>query len=193
MFEFSPTSDYDFILRLWRIAKDFLNYLCYRRDVYLPIIKLSAPCTDGTHEEFATFYVVGEDDSPDMENLKKGRYIKQELIAGHEGQILTDIASGELYLRHIPESYSSGRRKDAAKFVMITAAFEWEFHRNYPDGTKKSEAARKAEDDATKQLQELVDNSHGKLKSIYKFLKRLVKSDSLQSKSVKLGKIIQVS
>lgn len=71
---------------------------------------------------------------------------------------------------------------------MITAAFEWEFHRNYPDGTKKSEATRKAEDDATKQLQELVDNSHGKLKSIYKFLKRLVKSDSLQSEIEQIGK-----
>lgn len=71
IFEFSPTNNYDFILRLWHIAKDFLSYLCYRRDVYLPITKLSAPCTDGTHEEFATFHVVGEDDSPDMENLKK--------------------------------------------------------------------------------------------------------------------------
>ena len=151
-------------------------------------MKLAAPYGDGKHEEFAVFHVIGEDRDPSVKDIKSGRYIKQGLIAGHEGQILTDIASGELYLRHIPESYDSGRHKDAAKFVMITAAFEWEFHRNYPDGTKKSEAARKAEGDATKQLQELVDNSHGKLKSIYKFLKRLLKSDSLQSEIEQIGK-----
>lgn len=188
MFEFEPTNEFGFILRLWRIAKDFLRYLCYRRNVYLPAVKLAAPCHDGKHEEFAAFHVIGEDREPSAEDIKSGRYIKQGLIAGHEGQILTDIASGELYLRRIPESYDSGRHKDAAKFVMITAAFEWEFHRNYPDGTKKSEATRKAEDDATKQLQELVDNNHGKLKSIYKFLKRLVKSDSLQSEIEQIGK-----
>ena len=63
------------------------------------------------------------------EDLEKERYSKQELISGHEGQILTDIAANKLYLRHIPESYDSGRHKDAAKFIMLTSAFEWEFRR----------------------------------------------------------------
>ena len=188
MFEFEPTDDYVFILRLWRIAKDFLSYLCYRRNVYLTAVKLSTPHTGGKHEEFATLYVIGENKSPSMEDIEERRYIKQEIIAGHEGQILTDIASGELYLRHIPESYDWGRHKNAAKFIMITAAFEWEFHRNYPGGIKKSDATRRAEEDAANTLQELVDNSSGKLRSIYKFLKRRVKSDSLQSEIGQIGK-----
>ena len=190
MFEFEPTTEYEFILWLWHIAKDFLSYLCYRRDVYLPTVKLSAPYADGKHEEFATLYVVDENGCPSVEDIKKGRYIKQGLIAGHEGQILTDIASGELYLRHIPESYRSGRRKDAAKFVMITAAFEWEFHRNYPEGITKSEATQKAENEAENKLQELIDNDGccKKLKKIYKFLKKLVRSDSLQSEIKQIEK-----
>lgn len=180
MFEFEPTSEYWFMLRLWRIAKDFLCYLCYRRDVYLPTVKLAAPYEGGKHEEFATFHIIGEDKESSVEDIKSGRYIKQGLIAGHEGQILTDIAFGELYLRHIPESYDLGRHKDAAKFVMITAAFEWEFRRNYPSGIKKSETTLKAEEEAEKTLQELLDNGCGKkLKKIYKFLKKLVRSDSL--------------
>lgn len=189
MFEFEPTADYGFILRLWRIAKNFLRYLCYRRDVYLPTVKLAAPHADRKHEEFATMHVIGEDREPSVEEIKSGRYIRQDLIAGHEGQILTDIASGELYLRHIPESYDSGRHKDAAKFVMITAAFEWEFHRNYPSSIKKSEATLKAEDEAEKRLQELLDNGCSKkLKKIYKFLKKLVRSDSLQSEIKQIEK-----
>ena len=188
IFTFEPTEDYEFILRLWHIAKDFLSFLCYRRDVHLPIIELSAPDVNNKHREFATLSIVGEDGRTSMKDIQKGRYIRQELIAGHEGQILTDIASGELYLRHLPESYDSGRHKDAAKFVMITAAFEWEFRRNYPAGIKKSDTTRKAEEDAANKLQELVDNSSGKLKSIYKFLKRLTKSDSLQSEIGQVGK-----
>lgn len=188
MFEFEPTDDYEFILRLWHTAKDFLCYLCYRKDVYLPTVKLAAPYAGGKHEDFATLYVVSEKGSPSMEDIRKGRYIKQKIIEGYEGKILTDIASGELYLRHIPESYAMGRHKDAAKFVMITAAFEWEFHRNYPEGIKKSDTTRKAEEDATNMLQGLVDSSTGKLKSIYKFLKRLVKSDPLQSEIRQVGK-----
>lgn len=188
MFEFDPTDDYAFILRLWHIVKDFLSFLCYRRDVYLPEVKLAAPYKDGKHEQFATLYVVGEDGAPSIEDIKKGRYIKQELIAGHEGQILTDIAANKLYLRHIPESYNSGRHKDAAKFVMLTSAFEWEFRRNYPAGIKKNDITKKAEDEAGNNIQALADNSHGKLKAIYKRLRKLVKSDSLQSEIVQVGK-----
>lgn len=190
IFEFEATDDYEFILRLWRIAKDFLTYLCYRRDVYLPTVKLSAPCNGGKHEEFATLHIVGESKSPSVEDIKAERYIKQAIIAGHEGEILADIASGELYLRHIPESYISGRSKDAAKFVMITAAFEWEFRRNYPAGVEKHEATKKAEDEVESTLQELLSRKEccGRVKKIYKFLNGLVRSNSLQSKIVQVGK-----
>lgn len=187
IFVFEPTDDYEFILRLWRITKDFLSYLCYRRDVYLPTVKLAAPCTDGKHEEFAALYVVGEDGSPDVDSIRNGRYIKQELIAGHEGQILTDIASGELYLRHIPESYESGRHKDAAKFVMITAAFEWEFHRNYPDGVQKSEKTLAAEKTATEEIEKLFKGSTGRLRDVYRYLIKRIKDDPLKSEVEQIG------
>ena len=36
LFEFAPTNDYRFIFRLWSVAKQFLQYLCYRRNIFLP-------------------------------------------------------------------------------------------------------------------------------------------------------------
>lgn len=188
MFEFDPTDDYSFIFRLWRIAKDFLRYLCYRQDVYLPTAKLSAPYTDGKHLDFATLYIVDEDKKPDIETIKSGRYIKQRLIAGHEGRILSDIAAGELYLRHLPESYRSGRNIDAARFVMITAAFEWEFRRCYPSGICKSEKTMEAEQKAEEVLQELIHNSSGKLKKLYRSAERSIWFASLQAKIEQIGK-----
>lgn len=187
MFEFDPTDDYGFILRLWRIAKDFLGFLCYRRDIYLPEVKLAAPYQDGKHEQFATLYVVGEDGAPNIEDIKKGRYIKQELIAGHEGQILTDIAANKLYLRHIPESYSSGRHKDSAKFIMLTSAFEWEFRRIYPNGVKKSESTLAVEKTVTEAIESLFQNSTGKIRDKYRYLKKRINDDPLQAEIEQVG------
>jgi hypothetical protein len=109
LFEFEPTNDYRFIYKLWYTAKQFLRYLCYRKNVFLPEVALSAPAENGKYEEFATLYVLNETGDDEPETLKSGRYIKQINLAGAEGKILTDIANGTLYLRHLPKSYRSGR------------------------------------------------------------------------------------
>ena len=109
------------------------------------MVKLFSPYGDGKHEEFATFYTMDTYGNTELDTLVKRRYIKQQYIAGSEGRILADIASSMIYTRHLPETYDSGRYKDAARFIMITAAFEWEFRRLYPDGVHKSESTIKAE------------------------------------------------
>jgi hypothetical protein len=187
MFEFEPTSDYAFIMRLWRTAREFIRFLCYRRNVCLPIVDLASPYEGGKHETFAKLYIVGEAGKSELETLKKDQYIKQVYIAGFEGDILTDIANGLLYTRHFPNTYEAGRHIDASRFIMITAAFEWEFHRAYPDGVPRKEATIKIEKEASDELQKLIESSSGKLKKKYQFLKKLIRSDSLQTEIVKMG------
>lgn len=187
LFEFEPTSNFAFILKLWRIGKQFIQFLCYRKNIFLPTAELSAPYGGGKHEKFATLYVLNESGDSEPETLKKGRYIKQQYISGFEGKILTDIAANLLYIRHLPNTYESGRHINAARFIMITAAFEWEFHRAYPDGVPKKEAAIKVENEAGEAIQSLIDSSSGKLKRKYQFLKKLIKSDSLQAEIVKMS------
>ena len=126
----------------------------------------------------------------EVKQQKSGRYIQQKYLAGTEGKILSDIASGMLYLRHLPQTYQSGRTIDAARFIMITAAFEWEYKRNFPDGVPKKEARLKAEAAVTDEIDEKIKSSAGKKREIYKFLKRLVKSDSLESEIIHTGKVI---
>ena len=190
LFEFAPTNDYRLIYRLWFIAKQFLQYLCYRRNILLPEVVLSAPANDDKYEEFATMYVLNEAGDDESSTLKSGRYIQQKYLAGNEGKILSDIASGMLYLRHLPQTYQSGRTIDAARFIMITAAFEWEYKRNFPNGVPKKEARLKAEAAVTDEIDERIESSTGKKQDIYKFLKRLVKSDSLESEIIHTGDVI---
>lgn len=104
IFEFEHTNDYRFVYKLWYTAKQFLQYLCYRRNILLSEVALSAPAEDGKYEEFATLYVLNVTGDAEAETLKSGRYIKQANLAGAEGKILTDIANGTLYLRHLPQS-----------------------------------------------------------------------------------------
>lgn len=187
LFEFEPTDDYVFILKLWHIAKKFIQFLCYRKNVFLPSAEISAPYEDGKHEKFATLYIMNEIGSSEPETLKRGRYIKQKNLSGSEGAILTDIAASLLYTRHFPDTYESGRHIDASRFIMITAAFEWEFHRAYPEGVPKKEATIKVEAEATEAIQKLIESGSGKVKKKYQFLKKLIKSDSLQTEIVKMG------
>lgn len=187
-FEFEKTNDYAFILKLWRIAKCFVQYLCYRKNVNLSSAEISAPYGDGKHEKFATLHIVNEDVDNEPEILEKRRYIKQEYISGVEGKILNDIAEDRIYLRHLPDTYRTGRSINAARFVMITAAFEWTFKKKYADGISKKPTTIKAEETATEKLSELVYGSKGKLKEIYKFLRKLIGSNSLQAEIEQTGK-----
>lgn len=189
LFEFGATDDYRFILRLWYVAKQFLQFLCYRKDVRFSEVTLASPSENGKHETFAVIYVLSTDsDYVDSQTWKKGRYIKQLYIAGHEGELLSHIADNKIYLRNLPETYAAGRHIDAARFVMITAAFEWEFNRLYPNGIPKSPQRIGAEKEVTEKISELIAHSKGKTKSIYKFLlKGVNRSPSLANKIEKIG------
>lgn len=41
VFEFEPTEDYSFIFQLYNIAKCFIQYLCYRRNIVIDAVELS--------------------------------------------------------------------------------------------------------------------------------------------------------
>ena len=166
-----------------------MQFLCYRKDVLFSEVNLAAPYKDGKHETFAAIHVFSEkSDNIDTKTLKEGRYIKQMHIAGHEGEILSNISDNKMYLRNLPVSYETGRHIDAARFVMITAAFEWEFNRLYPNGIPKSEQRLAAEMEAIGKLKVLIADSKGKTKGIYKsLLKAVERGPSLANKIEKIG------
>lgn len=188
LFEFEETEDYEFIIKIWRVAKEFIRFLCYRKNVFFSTVELSEPDGNGKHSPFASLHIMREECIEEPETLKKRRYIQQSFINGHEGKILEDIAGNMLYTRHIPDSYKAGKHIDADRFVMIIAAFEWEFRRVYPDGIPRNEKQKQIEEKATEEIENLIQNSTGKLKDKYKFLRRLIKSDPLQTEISQIGK-----
>ena len=187
-FEFNATNDYSFIIRLWQVAKTFISYLCYRTNIDMSSIQLQAPYPEGKHETFAAVHFIEPECRTEVEPLDAGRFISQNLIAGSEGRILTDISADLLYTRHLPKSYHDGRSIDAARFVMLTAAFEWEFHRQYPNGVPKSKETIAVEDEVKEEIQQHIDNSTNKKKKVYKHLLNAIDYGSFQSEIVQVGK-----
>ncbi len=186
--EFDPTDDYNFIIELLKISKQFIQYLCYRKNVIFSSVEIACPTSKGLHETFATLYETNENNIEETYPIEKERLIKYEYLQGHLEKILNDIVDENIYLEHIPESYELGRHINAGRFVMITAAFEWEFKRNYPMGIEKSLRTVKAEENVTNILDNLIKVNTGKSKEIFKFLKKLVKTDNLESRIIEYGK-----
>ena len=184
VFHFEETQDYSFVRELYRIAKEFIQFLCNRRNVSFTDIRLS-----NNQGKVGEFNVIGENIEIEMKPLKDGRYIQQKYIAGYEGKILDDIAENNLYLRHLGKSFSDSRIIDAASFVLRTAAFEWEFSRLFSEDEWKSEQRKKLEEEAGKELERLIESSTGKLKQIYKDLKK--SAVSYLSLSQKISQIFE--
>ncbi len=192
-FEFEGTDDYMFLYKLWGIAREFTRFLCYKKNIYFRDIMLCSLNDDKKYYRSAQMFIEEQQEIEDDSALIKGRYIKQELIEGIEGKILRDIADNKIYTRHFPDSYKKSKKYDAARFVMITAAFEWEFSRNNPEGVIKSENTQEAEKVVSEALHELISQSTGKQREIYKYLYKQVKNDSLENKVTQtLGELKQI-
>ena len=190
-FRFDPTYDIDFIYKLHQIARCFVEYVCYRKDIFFQKIQIYTEATDNAKMTFQNgeFFVVGDKPQIDEQSIKDGRCIKHYYIAEAETAILTAIAENTLYMRHLPESREAGQHINAARFVMITAAFEWEFKKLYPSGLRRKDASIKADETATQVLTTLISESKGKLKELYKsLLKNGIGFAPLQAKMVQTGK-----
>ena len=186
IFEFDNTTDYSFILLLINIAKEFIQFLCYRKDIVFDNINMLSLCQDGKYMKVGTLYE--NDDFIDKEEKIFSRCINYKCIQGYEGKILNDIAEKKLYLRHIPISYKSGCFIDSARFIIIVTAFEWTFKQLYKEGVPKKDKTIKAENEVEIEVGKLRDEATGKKKDIYKFLYKLVRSTNLSTKIIQVGK-----
>lgn len=187
--EFEPTDDYKFLVKLLNLMREFIQYLCFRRNIYFASVELAGFVSENIHFNFAELYENSEYTIIDnAKTLKKGRIIKYEYVKGAIGQIIEDIYKNKIYLKHIPDSHESGIKIDVGKFVMITADFEWEFKRNYPNGIVKNKKTIAAENHITDLIDTLIRQNTGKSKEILKFLKKQIASYNLSSQIVQYGK-----
>lgn len=191
-FEFEPTDDYAFIFQLYSIANNLIQFLCYRKNVPFSEIAILSPYEGGKHISSGEMLITSNEanDETELEVLRRGRYIKQPYFNGCVGKILQSISDSTIYLRHLPDTYKCGRVIDASRFIMITAAFEWEVKRIFPNGIEKSEKRIKAEEKVHSILHELMEDGSntGEVKKILKYLDKGIEFAPLSRKISYVGK-----
>lgn len=181
------SNDYDFLVHLCYVMKRFLGFLCYRNNINFSEIALYTQESHEKYRKVGKILFMDERDEIENEKIIKERNITYEAIRGKLGKILQDIENEKLYLRHIPDSHKDSLKIDYSKFIMITAAVEWMFKNLYPEGLRHSDKTLKAQEKVREELENKVIESTGEIKKQYKFLQKLVGSDSLSQKIVQIG------
>lgn len=180
-------NDYDFLVDLCYIMKKFLGFLCYRNNIHFNEIALYTQESPKNYRKVGKILFMDEGDEIENEKIIKERNITYEAIKGKMGSILQDIEKERLYLRHIPDSHKDALKIDYSKFIMITAAVEWIFKNLYPKGLRHSDKTLKVQEKIRAELENRISESTGEIKKQYKFLQKLVGSDSLSQKIVQIG------
>lgn len=188
-FEFDETENFEFLYQLVRIAHAYLSFSNNRKDAKFSKIKLGVKSDAKEYinagDYFLNHYCIDSMTEIDYTSLEKGQFIKYEYISSVFGVLLDIISKGNLYTRHIPKSRNEARNIDAAKFVMLTAAFEWEFKQLFENGIPVSKKRQEAYNNAHVSLIKLIDNTKGKNRrerEIYKHLDSCIELVTLEDK-----------
>ncbi len=186
-FGVQSTDDYVLIYRLTCIALNFLCYLCYRKNISFDSINLFGFDSHERHMKIADMFLIRHAETDDNQTVKN-RVIPYQYFAGFEGKLIQEIADNKLYVRHLPFSYRLGRTINASTFVMITAAFEWEFRQLFPEGVHKRKQTKDAEDQLKELFNQLISERTGKQKRILRSMVDHIGDDSLSSEIQYVGK-----
>lgn len=182
MIEFEETDNYEFIISLYHIIISFIEFLCYRKNIKINEITLFEPNND-IYSPIGKFKDLNNNSEYiEKERIIKKNYITYETFNNNIGKLLQDLADNKIYLRHIPLSNSDGSIITEARFILITAAFEWEFKRKYPNGIKHNEKTINAREQVKEQFKEHIKNNIGRIKDIYKSLEKWIEFDRFAEK-----------
>ena len=187
-FEFEETSDYSFLLELWYQAKRFLGFMTNQSEVGPLIGRLGHRVGEGKYRSFAEMEVAEQSIEFDTAHLSKGRYLALDKLERNEEKLFQDIANNAIYLRHLPHTNKDKHLIDASRFVLVTAAFEWEFQRLYPDGVPKRDSRLEGEKQALEIIDREIKSSTGEIKQALKRAKLSIGFTNLQSKVVHAAK-----
>lgn len=171
--KFSETTSYEKLFDLYRAVLTFLSFITYRKNIDIAPITLYGKTEYSEFAKIGTLYYVLEPNTVESDKVIE-EIITYELIKPHIGAILDEIVADTLYIQHIPESKNDRNRITPARFVLTTAAFEWNVRNVYNIPTsKKLEIVKNDLLEAIKELPEKKSYNR-KLQGKYDFFVQLI-------------------
>ena len=176
---FEATKDYIFILKVYKLIKNFLEYLCFRKNINIEQINVFTKNEKNLFEKLGELKLLDEQLEEESTKIMEKRYIPFYLIEDNVEIILQELADDSLYTRHIPESHNKGMHENEATFIILVAAFEWEFNQLYTEGLEHSTDTIEAQEKVRENICEIIKSTKGKEKKIYKNLLNFIGLEGL--------------
>lgn len=179
---FSEKKELSFAEDLTFLIKRFLMFVTFRRNVNctkLTLMRRREP--DKINRTSVGELFINMRDSFVIETDKKvrERVINYSLIKEHLNNLFTNLANEEVYMSHLPETIQESRLITPARYIMVTAGFEWEFSRSLEvELTHDTNTKYKKEiQDISAFFDKKIEDNSGKEKKFYKNTKRRALGD----------------
>lgn len=193
-FTFEKNNDHSFFMKIVSLTRDFLKIVSYRRNITINHVILKEKNEMGKFRKIGILiFPEQEDIIRESEKYTRERIIDFEIIQNNITELFQLLATEQLYKEHIPQNSQDKNFITPARFILITAAFEWEFRSSYGNVKETENSSyREIQTDVMKHLEELISNNSGKKKKYAKSLYKVI-SNSSMSLSEKILRVLQDS
>ncbi|RVT57419.1 HEPN domain-containing protein [Niallia taxi] len=179
---FKATNNFALIERLSNITFNFLKFVTYRRNITFNQLTLMSKYRDtDKYHKVGTLHIKGfNKDRIEEEKVIQNQLIDLPYLENELGKLFDDLAENKIYLTHIPESHADNNTITPARFILVTAGFEWQFRSTYKElNTESEDKYKELKDEIISFLDEKINQHTGKNKKYFKSHKNLLMKTSM--------------
>lgn len=175
--KFSEKNELSFAEDLTLLIRRFLMFVTFRRNINCTklLLKRRTEADNPNVVSVGKFFVnFHENLVIETDKKVKQQIIDYPLIKDHLSSLLMNLANEKVYMSHLPETMKAARLITPARYIMVTAGFEWEFSRSLEDklthniDTKYRKEIQEISDFFEQKIQETTSKS----KRFYKQMKK---------------------
>lgn len=187
-FEFNKAIDLNSALQIIYQQKNFLSYICYRKNITLRDINIFSRNENGLRKEEGKIYIISENTLIEKNKNRNKQILTLELLEQKIIPIFQAIADGKVYLAHLCNCIDDQKSYNVARIILIFAAFEREYNNFFPSKTIRSVQYLEVKEDVLSLLEDYKKNScvnAKRRKYVEGFKKVINKSDSSLCERIK--------
>lgn len=167
---------------LFLLTEQLFKFVTYRTAFYFDrVVLIKSDPSDNKYFKVGELFVFQPlNESIDRSTENSNRIIDYSLLEDSFSNLLEKLSKKQIYLRHLPRDLKEASNITPARFIMVTAGFEWEFQFLHEELSRSSkEKYQKETEEILNFLQGKIDITTGDSKKFFKSFKSLVsKNDS---------------
>lgn len=174
---FERKSEFSFAEDLSLLTRNFLKIVTFRRNVnFIKLVLKRRTTPNKSNRKLVGEFFVNIRDNFTKETDKKAQQqiIDYQLIKDHLSSLFVNLANNTIYMSHLPESIQDSRLITPARYIMVTAGFEWEFSRSLEDSL--THITKKKYDEEIKDISDFfekrIEETSGKKMRFYENTKK---------------------